>query len=115
MQAILLAGKPVWVEDEALNALEDGLRLSFEPVVGKTMPEFQGLWISVQCGFEILKFVKVYTATKHLRHVATWLSRVSGKAYIENDEGVLLCYEHGRVGPPFNTPYPQDIDTYTKL
>lgn len=114
MKAILLAGKPVWVEAEDLDVLEAGYRLAFEEVEGKSKPDFQDLWISTQCGLEPIVFVKVYTATKHLRHVAQWLSRVGGKAYIERADAVLLCYEGGRVGPPFNTPYPQDIDTYTR-
>lgn len=114
MKTVIISGKPVWVEEYQLTALEDHLHLKFERIEGKEVPDFQDLWISTQCGLEPIAFVKVYTATKHLRHVAQWLSRVGGKAYIERADAVLLCYEGGRIGPPFNTPYPQDIDTYTR-
>lgn len=115
MKNVIIAGRPVWVEEDVLEALQDGLRLRFEEVEGKSMPDFQDLCMSVQCGQEPIRFLKLYADTHHLRSVSQWLSRIGGKVYIERPDAVLLCYEHGRVGPPFNTPYPQDIDTYTKL
>ncbi len=114
MKTVLIAGKPVWIEEAALDALEDAYRMKFEVVDGKDKPDFQDVWIYARTTTEPIHYVKVRTATKHLRTVAQWLSRVGGVASIETAEKILLNYEGGRIGPPFNTPYPQDIDTYTR-
>lgn len=114
MKTVIITGKPVWVEEYQLTALEDHLHLKFERIEGKEVPDFHDLWVSTYVGGFPGTNVILRMDPKHLRIVTQWLSRLNTHAQVEREDTVLLAYQNGGVTSPFNTPFPSDIDSYTR-